>query len=147
LGEIFYRDVALVGLDIVVDFVGCDRVELFDQIGCNGESLVVVGDEIIEVPQGVEAVLEGVGGGFELAGGRAGAGGFGCVSAVGFEGRFGHGFLAWGLHGRGVVGYVLIFGLFIFHWISPEQKLADGEVDLMFEAGLEMYPINSLERK
>jgi len=113
-------------------FGGCDRVELFDQIGCNGEGLVVVGDEVVEVPQGVEAVLEGVGGGFELAGGRTGAGGFGCVSAVGVEGRFGHGFLAWGLHGRWVVGNVL---LFIVHWISPEQKLAGGVAAQCLGAG------------
>ncbi len=46
---------------------GCDGVELFDEVCGDGEGLIVVGDEVIEVSQGIEAVFEGVGGGLELA--------------------------------------------------------------------------------
>lgn len=68
-----------------------DGVELFDEVGSDGEGDVVVGDEVVEVLHGVEAVLQGVGSGFELAGRSAGAGGLESVGSVGSERGFRHG--------------------------------------------------------
>ncbi len=42
------------------DLCGCDWVELFDEVGGDGEGLIVVSDEVIEDSQGVEAVFERV---------------------------------------------------------------------------------------
>jgi hypothetical protein len=40
------------------DLGGCDGVELFDEVGGDGEGDVMVGDEVVEILQGVKAVLE-----------------------------------------------------------------------------------------
>jgi len=66
-------------------------------------------EEAVEILEAEEAVLEGVGGGAEFAGKGTGAGGFLGISAIGGEGGLGHGFLAWGLHGRWIVGNILFF--------------------------------------
>jgi hypothetical protein len=56
----------------------------------------MVGDEVIEVLHGVEAVLQGIGSGLELAGRSAGAGGLESVGSVGSERSFRDGLLARG---------------------------------------------------
>jgi len=44
-----------------------DRVELFDEVRGDGEGVVIVGHEVFEVLQGVEAMLERVRSGLQFA--------------------------------------------------------------------------------
>ena len=85
------------------DLGGGDGVELFDVVGDDGEGDVVVGDEVVEVADGVEAVLERVGGGLEFAGGGTGAGGLESVGPVGSERGFRHGLLT---RGNSLAGWI-----------------------------------------
>ena len=87
-------------------FGGRDWLVFFEQVVDGDGDEVGVALEVGVIAQGIEAVLEGIGGGAGFAGGGAWAGGFLCISAVGFDGSWGHGFLAWGFHGRWIVGSI-----------------------------------------
>ncbi len=79
---------------------GRDGLVFFEEVVDGDGDEVGMGYEMAVILHGVEAMLEGVGGRAGFAGSGAWAGGFLCVGAVGGEGGFGHGFLAW------LVGYV-----------------------------------------
>ncbi len=112
-----------------------DGLVFFEEVVDGSGDKVGMSDEVPVVLHGVEAVLEGIGGGAGLAGGGAWASGFLGVGAVGGQGGFGHGFLA-RLVGcvRWIVGSGLFFGQRVVHGMSPEQKLAGGFGSLMFGA-------------
>jgi len=96
-----------------------DWVELLEVVRNDSEGNVFVVEEAVGLFEAEEAVAEGVESGAEFGG----------------EGGLGHGFLAWGLHGRWIVGNILFF----VHEKSPEQKLAGREVGLMLGAGAKYF--------
>ncbi len=93
VADVFHLEEAEFEMDELLEehvLGGSDGLVLFEQVVDGDGDEVGMGDQVAVVFHGVEAMLEGVGGGAGFAGGGAWAGGLLCVGAVGGEGRFGH---------------------------------------------------------
>ena len=98
--DVLHLDEAELEVDELLDehvLGGGDGLVFLEEVvdGCGCE--VGVAAEVVVVAHGVEAVLEGVGGGAGLACRGSRAGRFLGIGAVGGEGGFGHGLGAFGL--------------------------------------------------